>query len=305
MERLHRRNPLIGITIGDPSGIGPEIVIKALKDIDYNNIILYGPKNIWLKYNKDLPYKIITFDYKNFTMGKAGKENGRIAYKALEMAINDALTDKIDTIVTAPLNKYALNYAGYNYSGQTEILREKTKKEPIMVMGCKDKIFVDIFTRHIPLKDVPKNIKKEKIFNDINILSKYFSKIGVLGLNPHAGEDGLVGKEEIKEIIPAIEECFQKGIDVKGPIPADTVVWDINKYDLLIAMYHDQGTIIVKSLCGIKTINISFNLPFLRVSPGHGTAYDIAGKNIADHTSMKEAILYAIDYTENTEENRE
>ncbi len=294
MEGLYRDNIRIGITIGDPAGCGPYIIKDALKEFEENNIILYGPKEILESYGD---YAIVQVKYGDFPVGKPSTESGRIAYESLVYAIEDALNGKIDAIVTAPVSKESLFMAGYNYSGQTEILKDKTDTDPIMVMGNRSIIEIAFYTRHIPLKDVPNYVKKERLIKFFKQLFVFYDKIKIMGLNPHAGENGNIGREEVDEIIPAIEEMKKNNYNIEGVFAADTVSWREKEKCVWVAMYHDQGAIISKDMCGYKTLNISVGLPFLRVSPGHGTAFDkVSRGSSVDSTSMKEAVKFAFEW---------
>jgi 4-hydroxythreonine-4-phosphate dehydrogenase len=328
LKNIRKLNNLkkIAITIGDPAGIGPEIIIKALNssNIDLEKFILIGNKDIFLKtaletgqpLDKKIEIIDIPCDLTKIHAGKTGVEGGRLSFLALEQACKMALDNKISAIVTAPLSKKSMNIAGYNYSGQTEVLQN--------YLGAKDGIHskaemlfvandfrVLLLTRHLSLSKVSEALTKEKIIESIRILHSSLLKnfkvnkptLAICGLNPHAGEDGLLGEEENKVIIPALMELKQKyRIMMDGPFPADTMWIKASKpyienkpqpYDAYIACYHDQGLIPVKLLAMDATVNTTINLPVIRTSPSHGTAFDIAGKNIANPESMKSAIKLA------------
>jgi len=291
----------VAISIGDLNGIGIEIALKSHNEIKKEIKPIYCINKTMLnKASKLLNLKIP----KNFEIcevkgefeikpGIIDKESGKYSYKSFLKAIELAKDKKVDAITTLPISKEAWNKANIKYKGHTEVLRDIFKKDAIMMLGCK-KMYVGLFTEHIPLKEVTKKIKKEKLikfFLDFYNSTK-FNNIKVLALNPHAGDGGVLGDEEIKEIIPAINQANQilKKEIFKGPIVPDTAF--TSKKGVFIAMYHDQGLIPLKALYFDESINISLNLPILRTSVDHGTAFDIAYKNKANTKSYKNAIEY-------------
>jgi 4-hydroxythreonine-4-phosphate dehydrogenase len=315
----------IAITIGDPVGIGPEIIIKALNSLpDSSKYLLIGNKDIFAKTAESINVKIpenveiidIPCDLSGINVGQDGIESGRLSFYALKKACELANSKEIRAIVTAPLSKKAINMAGFNFSGQTEILQKylatdrglKNKAEMLFV--SKD-FRVLLLTRHIKLSSVSESLKSDSIIETINALNNSLIKdfkvskprLAICGLNPHAGEDGLIGNEEKETLIPVINELKQKfNIDIEGPFPADTLWVKAAKpylndqkqpYDAYIACYHDQGLIPIKLLAMDSTVNVTINLPVIRTSPAHGTAFDIAGKNIANYSSMLHAIKLA------------
>lgn len=320
-------NPKIAITMGDPAGIGPEIIIKAINSINnFEKYLLIGSKEIFheaaCKLNQPLSEKLeildIPCDISRIKTGESSFESGRSSFLALEKACRLAKDGRIRAIVTAPLSKKAINMAGYNYSGQTEILQEYlgdsgTKAEMLFVAG---NFRVMLLTRHVAIENVPKSLNIDKIVYSLCSLDKFLRKnlkiknlrIAVCGLNPHAGEDGLLGAEEDKIISPALDRLRSEfNIQAEGPFPADTLWTKAVKpyqdnipqpYDCYVACYHDQGLIPVKLLAMDSVVNTTINLSVIRTSPGHGTAYDIAGMNIANHKSMKEAIKLVSDLSE-------
>ncbi len=318
--------PKIVITTGDPNGIGAEITIKALNKLDLpqNKIALISNKKILDYYGKlDKDYEIIEVPYdSDICPGKITKESGEFSFQSVKLACEIG----VEAIVTAPVAKNALYLAGHNFNGQTEILQkylahDKQLAEMLFVAG---NFRVLLLTRHVALKDInlTKNMVVEKILN----LKEFFvKKLGIIepkfalcGFNPHAGEDGILGREEIDILIPAVNELREKGVNITNPLPADTLFIKLAKeyflesqkqnnnilnslpsclpdissscYDCCIANYHDQGLIPIKTVAGDKTVNMTIGLDIIRTSPGHGTAFDIAGKNIADETGMIEAI---------------
>lgn len=315
----------IGITMGDPAGIGPEITLKALtSNYEFkSNYVIYGSYNV-LEYYRNLlslktPLNKISqmSDYRkgainiinvedinmgDFEIGKVSSKCGDAAFKYISAAIKDAIERNIKAVVTGPINKEALQLSGHKFEGHTEIFAKltNTSKYSMMLIGGPLKV-IHVST-HISLKKACENINKERILDVINLANVTLKKMGineptiaVAGLNPHAGESGIFGSEEIDEIIPAIKIAQENGIKVEGPIPADVVFLKAikGKYDIVVAMYHDQGHIPIK-LLGFETgVNITVGLPIVRTSVDHGTAFDIAGKGIADEKSMIEAMKTA------------
>lgn len=325
--------PKIAITMGDPAGVGAEVILKALSlpiIYDHCKPVVFGNTSV-LKHFADL-LKINNFKFHEISnvdkvdsikpdqnniyvykiddslsldkieFGKVSKECGNAAYLYLETATKFALANKIDAITTAPLCKESLRLAGYPFPGHTEILAylTNTKNYAMMFQGGGMKIV--LYTIHIPIADVPKKINAKNIFKLIELTNKEMirfgighPKIAVCGLNPHAGESGVMGKEEEQHIIPAILAAQKKGINAAGPFPADTIFFKAvrKEYDVVIAMYHDQGLIAVKTLDFYKSVNITIGLPIIRTSVDHGTAFDIVGKGVADPSSLIEAIRTA------------
>ncbi len=293
----------VAISIGDLNGIGLEIALKAHDTIkQWVKPIYCINKKMLEKGTKLLNYKIpddfeIAEVEGNFEIkpGTIDANSGEYSYKSFIKAIELAKDKKTDAISTLPINKEAWNKAGIKYKGHTEVLRDIFKKNAIMMLGCED-LYVALFTEHIPLKEVSKKVKKDTLiqfFIDF-YKSTHFEKIGVLGLNPHAGDGGVLGDEEIKEIIPAIiktNEILDKEI-FYGPLVPDIAF--TSKKGKYIAMYHDQGLAPLKALYFEKSINVSLNLPILRTSVDHGTAFDIAYKGIAKTLSYENAIKYIL-----------
>ena len=304
----------IAITLGDPNSISPEITIKSLNflDVPKENVILISNKEV-LKYyadnydlslEKDYLTEEIPYDIKNIEIGKETEYSGEFAFRAIVKACELAQNKCIDGIVTAPVSKNALKLAGHNYSGQTEILEQylaNKNQHAEMVFVCEN-FSVFLLTRHIALRDVPQYINKENIIEKVKYIDACFKKqlninkpkYAICALNPHSGEKGMFGFEEEQEIIPAIENLSRIGFDIQGPFPSDTLfnnayqgLYDYNCY---IAMYHDQGLIPIKLMERSVCVNTTLGLDIIRTSPSHGTAFDIAGKNIANPDSMIEAI---------------
>lgn len=309
----------IAITLGDPNGISPEITVKALNflDLPKEKVILIANSDILKFYEEEYDlylekqYDIIEipFDRKNIKLGEETEEAGEFAFRALVKACELAQNKQVDAIVTAPVSKNALKMAGHNYSGQTEILEQylaNTNQHAEMLFVC-EKFSVYLLTRHIAISDVPQYITKENVSEKIKYLDKYLTKqikieepkYAVCSLNPHGGENGIFGREEINEIIPAIENLRSSGINVDGPFPSDTVFMNAYNgaydYNCYIAMYHDQGLIPIKLMEKSTCVNTTIGLDILRTSPAHGTAFDIAGQNIAIADSMISAIQLALE----------
>lgn len=288
----------IVITTGDPNGIGAEITIKALNKLDLpaEKFALITNKRILDFYGKlDKEYEIIEIPYEaEILPGKITKEAGEFSFQSVKRACEIGAK----AIVTAPVAKNAMYLAGHRFNGQTEILQkylahDNQLAEMLFVAG---NFRVLLLTRHVALKDI--NLTKELVIEKITNLQKFFvEKLGIpkpkfalCGFNPHAGEGGILGREEIDVLIPAAEELRKKGINITNPLPADTLFVKALDYGCCIANYHDQGLIPIKTAAKDKTVNMTIGLDIIRTSPGHGTAFDIAGKNIADETGMIEAI---------------
>lgn len=300
----------IAITTGDITGIGAEITVKALNDLNLNPdkfVIITNRKN-FESFKPDKEYEIINIDYnREVKYGEVSKESGEFSFSCLKTACE--IHPK--AIVTAPVSKEGFHLAGHKFNGQTEVLEhflshDGQRAEMLFVSRGFN---VLLLTRHCALKDIC--VTKELINKKVNRLNKFFKthfgiqnpRFALCSLNPHAGEDGILGREEIETIIPAVEELKEQGIDITKPLPADTLFVDAAKnyykgenapYDCYIAMYHDQGLIPIKTVAGMKAVNMTIGLDIIRTSPSHGTAFDIAGKNIADSTSMEEAIKYVL-----------
>lgn len=298
----------IAITTGDPNGIGAEITIKALNQLDLpeDKIVLISNKNIIKFYgNLNKKYELIEIPYliENIQPGKITKEAGEFSFQSLKKVCDL----KPKAIVTAPVAKNALYLAGHKFNGQTEVLQKYLAHDNQLaeMLFVADNFRVLLLTRHCALKDI--SLTKELVLTKIKNLVKTFQthfkienpKFALCGLNPHSGEDGILGREEIDILIPAVEQLRSMGINITNPLPADTLFVkaakhyynnEKDKYDCYIANYHDQGLIPIKTVAGDNTVNTTIGLDILRTSPGHGTAFDIAGKNIANPNAMIAAI---------------
>lgn len=305
----------IAITTGDPNGIGAEITIKALNKLGLNpdNIVLVSNRKILDFYGKlDKEYEIIEIPFNSeIKVGEVTKESGEFSFQSVKKACEIGAK----AIVTAPVAKNALYLAGHKYNGQTEILQKYLAHNGQLaeMLFLAEDFRVLLLTRHVALKDInlTKDVVVEKVLNLKDFFNQHFGiknpRFALCGFNPHAGEDGILGREEIEILIPAVNELRHKGINITKPLPADTLFVDAARkylattfgkkfettrptYDCYIANYHDQGLIPIKTVAGDKTVNMTIGLDVIRTSPGHGTAFDIAGKNIADETGMIEAI---------------
>jgi len=310
MPTSKSKNKTIGITLGDPLGIGPEIAAKALRLLSVNslaNYVLIGDFEIFKQYLKHIPKNCSFVDLKsNVDLGKIGKastKSAKASYIYLKTAVELIKKNMISSLVTAPVCKETIAQTQKNFVGHTEFLADafKVKKFGMLFVGGDAKTI--LVTRHIPLKQVSKSITTKKVSETLQLANKSLKeqfrinnpKIAVCGLNPHAGEGGAIGKEEIDHIVPAIKQANNCGIAAFGPFAADTLFSPVTAraYDCVVAMYHDQGLIPVKTLAINKLVNFTVGLPFIRTSPAHGTAFNIAGKNKADPSSMIEAIKLA------------
>ncbi len=295
----------VAVSIGDLNGVGIEIALKAHDKIKNFVKPIYCINEKMLKKAAKLLNVKIPEDFEIFEVegefeikpGMVDKNAGKYSFDSFMRAIELAKNKKADAITTLPINKESWQKAGIKYKGHTEVLRDAFKKEAIMMLGC-EKLYVALFTEHIPLKEVASRVKKDKLvrfFIDFYD-STQFENVGVLGLNPHAGDGGVLGDEEINEIIPAIKEA--NGILKKevfyGPLVPDIAF--TKKEGRFIAMYHDQGLAPLKALYFDESINVSLNLPILRTSVDHGTAFDIAYKGLANTKSYENAIKYILNH---------
>jgi 4-hydroxythreonine-4-phosphate dehydrogenase len=330
---------IIAITIGDFNGVGPELALKSASDqsvLKSCTPLLVGPLSVFeyvaKQYKLKLKFERATLaslqtSSKNtipivdiadgigadVNYGTPTKASGRSAGVALERAVELCVQHKVAAMVTSPVSKEALNSAGYNFPGQTEMIALLTRSQSVAMMLISDTMRVGLVTIHTGLKNVATQLSKEKIIEKIAIingsLKKDFRlkkpKLAILALNPHCGENGLIGTEEKDIILPAIVESQAAGILAEGPFPADAFFGNhsYKNFDALVAMYHDQGLIPLKMSSFGKGVNFSAGLKIIRTSPDHGTAYDIAGKNKANLSSMLEAIKLALTISNNRQKN--
>ena len=282
--------PRIGITVGDPAGIGPEIAIKAASDprvLEVCEPRLYGAFGEALK---------------AFTPGRLSADAGRAAYDAIVAAVADARAGTIDAIATAPINKEALALAGLPWKGHTDLLAHLTRAPRVAMMFYAEALRVVLATIHVPIADVPRLLTRELVDGIIDLTAREMPRFGyprprlaLAGLNPHAGEHGVIGGEDEAVLRPAVAAARGRGIDITGPWPGDTVFVRATRgeFDAVIACYHDQGLIPVKLLAFGRAVNVTLGLPIIRTSVDHGTAFDIAGRGVADESSLVEAIRLA------------
>ena len=285
------RLPVIAITAGDPAGIGPEIAVKASRDprvVASCRCVIYGPH--------------ASADLSPFPAGRVDAAAGRAAHDAIVAAVADARAGRVDAIATAPINKAAFAAAGLPWRGHTELLAHLCGVRDVAMMFWSDRLRVVLATVHIPLAEVPRALTHDRLLATLRIAAASLPMFGmasprlaVAGLNPHAGEAGLLGTEDRDTLAPAVEAARQEGIDAIGPLPADTLFVRAvrGEFDVVIAAYHDQGLVPVKLLAFGRAVNVTLGLPIVRTSVDHGTAFDIARKGIADEGSLVEAILLA------------
>jgi len=285
------RLPRIAITVGDPSGIGPEIAVKAFSDPrvrEVAEIVVYGPS---------------TDDaLKAFKTGEVTAESGRVAYETILQAVEDVQAERLDALVTGPINKAAFAAAGLPWKGHTDLLAHLTNAPRVAMMFHSQSLRVVLATVHVPLAEVPQCLTADLLETTIRLAAAELPRFGfpsprlaLAGLNPHAGEGGLLGKEEVERFLPVVAACRSDNIDIIGPLPADTVFVNAvrGQFDAVVACYHDQGLIPAKLVAFGETVNVTLGLPIIRTSVDHGTAFDIAGQGVADSSSMIEAVLLA------------
>ncbi len=321
--------PIIGITMGDPVGIGPEIIVKALAQKEVFACcrpLVFGDTNVLREANRMLSspcnihpvrkseeargtpgmadlIELSHIDLNGFRFGTPKKPYAAPIIRYLETALSYAMDGRIEAMTTCPINKGFLNDAGYPFTGHTEFLAQRTNRAPVVMMLVSPGLKVALVTTDCALRDVPRLITRERIMDTISItdhaLRKSFGipapKLAVASLNPHAGDDGLFGDEEKTAIIPAIDGCKRAGVNVDGPMASDSLFHFAGEgiYDAVVCMYHDQGLIPIKLMGFKKAVNVTLGLPIIRTSVDHGTAYDIAGRGTADPSSLIEAIMLA------------
>jgi 4-hydroxythreonine-4-phosphate dehydrogenase len=327
--------PVIGVTMGDPAGIGPEVVVKALADPAIQRLgrfVVFGMNELmgyaadlaeiepyWWRVQHeaerargDLSQDVVVLDYDEFSLlGQAvhqpTKQGGQASLRFLDDAIAAALRGRdqpghLDALVTAPISKESWHRAGCRFPGHTELLQHRTQAKRVVMMFVSSKLQVALATGHIPLMEIRNRLTIGSVSDPIDLASDHAKRlgvasprVGVCGLNPHASENGRFGEEEQRIIRPAVEMAHNAGINAYGPLPADTLFHEAarGRYDLVVAMYHDQGLISVKLLDFEEAVNVTLGLPIIRTSPDHGTAFDLVGRNRADPSSMKSAIRVA------------
>lgn len=300
------------ISTGDPAGIGPEVTLKALAETELSEsveIVVTGDAGWLSDQAKRLRLPAAKHvepagDASHVEVGKVSAAGGEAAVAAVKRALDLIQAGAADALVTAPISKEAMRAAGYSWPGHTELLADLCGVEDVRMLLLGDRLRVAHVTTHRSLRSAIAAATRERVLRTIEVadeggrlLALERRRIGVAGINPHAGENGLFGDEEIEQIGPAVEAARERGIDAHGPLPADTLFWRAKEgdFDLVVAMYHDQGHIPVKLGGFSDGVNVSLGLPFLRTSVDHGTAFDIAGKGVADWRSMAAAIRLAVD----------
>ncbi|HON18905.1 MAG TPA: 4-hydroxythreonine-4-phosphate dehydrogenase PdxA [Salinivirgaceae bacterium] len=328
------KKPIIGITQGDINGIGYELIIKSLMNPYIYEIctpVVYGSPKVAAYHRKALEINNFSFlsvrdidniqvgkpnlinvldDNVRVELGKPTQESGQASLSALDAAVDDLRIGKIDALVTAPISKKNMQEAGFQFPGHTEYLQNRINATESLMLMVANSLRVAVATGHIPLSQVTKNLSVETIVNKLELLNRSLivdfaitrPHIAILGLNPHAGEQGLLGHEEMEIIIPAINKARDKGIIAVGPFPADGFfgAGHFAKFDAILAMYHDQGLTPFKTI-EPSGVNYTAGLPIVRTSPAHGTAFDITGKNLGNEASFLNAIYLAIDVVKNRE----
>jgi len=329
----------VGISIGDINGIGMEIIIKTLADnriFDYCTPIVYGQTKVASFHRKTLSIHDFNLNViKNagqaihkrpniincweedvkIDLGIDNETGGKYAFLSLEAAVNDLVGGRIDALVTAPINKHNIQNENFHFAGHTEYIQSKANANDSLMFLISEDLKVGVVTGHVPIKEIPLKITKEAILSKLTIMNQCLKddfwiqkpKIAVLGLNPHSGDNGLIGTEELETIIPSIETANEQGIFAFGPYSADGFFANgaYLKFDGVLAMYHDQGLIPFKHIAFYNGVNFTAGLPVVRTSPDHGTGYDIAGKNLASEASFREALFTAVNIVERRRETKE
>lgn len=324
---------IIGISIGDLNGIGPEIILKTFADnrmLQVCTPVLYASSKLISFYRKLLNIQEINLNiirnidglsHRKFNVlqcwdeevplepGVPTKPSGAYALRSLIGTVEDLKKNKIDGLVTAPIHKQNMQSEQFNFPGHTEFLAKEFNTENYLMFMISENVRVAVVSGHVPLQQAPSQITFENILSKLRVMQQSLirdfqirkPRIAVLGLNPHAGEQGLLGKEEDTFIIPAVKKAFEQGILAYGPYPADGFFGSsaITSFDAVLAMYHDQGLVPFKTLSFGQGVNYTAGLPIVRTSPDHGTAFDLAGKNKASENSFRHAVYAATDIIEN------
>ncbi|MDD3566798.1 MAG: 4-hydroxythreonine-4-phosphate dehydrogenase PdxA [Bacteroidales bacterium] len=330
---------VVGITQGDINGIGYEVIIKTLSDNRVNDFcvpVVYGSPKVAAYHRKAINMENFNFnqikdisevnsrkpniincmdDNVRVELGKTTEIAGEGSVRSIEAAIADLKAGKIDVLLTSPINKQNVQSSTFSFPGHTEYLASTFDTQEVLMLLVSDIMRVGVVTGHIPLSEVPKSISQELIVKKLRLLNNSLVKdfgirkprIAVLGLNPHAGDAGVLGTEELEVIIPAIKQANEEGIVAVGPYPADGFFGadNFSKFDAILAMYHDQGLIPFKSLAFDTGVNYTAGLPVVRTSPAHGTAFEIAGQGKASENSFRNALFLAIDIHKNRREYEE
>jgi 4-hydroxythreonine-4-phosphate dehydrogenase len=330
---MEKKTIIAGISHGDINGIGYEIIIKALMDSNMNDLcvpVVYGSPKVAAYHRKAL--NITNFSFNNIRfpeeanpkranlinclddsvrveLGKSTEQGGESAFRSLERAVNDLKSGKLDVLITAPIDKFNIQSDNFRFNGHTEYLKSQAGAGDVLMFMISENARVGVVTGHLPLKQVPEIITIDLILSKLRLMNQSLiidfgirrPQIAVLGLNPHAGDNSLLGKEEAEVILPAIELAEKENMLVFGPFPADGFFGSgsFTKFDGILAMYHDQGLIPFKALSFDTGVNFTAGLPFIRTSPAHGTAFELAGKGEASESSFRHAIYLACDIFRN------
>ncbi|MBC7744937.1 MAG: 4-hydroxythreonine-4-phosphate dehydrogenase PdxA [Flavobacterium sp.] len=329
----------VGISIGDINGIGMEVIIKTLADtriLEYCTPIVYGHSKVASFHRKTLALPEFSFNVINnvsqahekkpnmincweedvvIELGHTTELGGKYAFISLEKAMEDLLSGSIDALVTGPINKHNIQNDNFQFAGHTEYIQNRTNSSDSLMFLISEDLRVGVVTGHIPVSEISQKITIENIVSKLNLINQSLKKdfwvqkpkIAVLGLNPHAGDNGLIGSEELEIIIPAIAQANAQGIFALGPYSADGFFANntFAQFDAVLAMYHDQGLIPFKQISFHNGVNFTAGLPVVRTSPDHGTGYDIAGKNLASEHSFREALFSAVNIVERRRESAE
>lgn len=329
----------VGITHGDINGISYEIILKALQDqriFDLFTPVVYGHSKVAAYYRNSVNLPEFNFNLVKspeqanpkkpnlinimegevkIEMGKPSKAAGELAVRSLDLAAKDLKQGKLDVIVTAPINKHSIQSDDFHFPGHTEFFAERFETNDYLMLMVSDQLRIGVVTAHLPLREVPSKLSAELLESKIRVLNdgliRDFNirkpRIAVMGLNPHAGEDGLLGSEENEIMIPVINKLSEENILVYGPFPADGFFGTdaYTKFDGILAMYHDQGLIPFKSLSFKNGVNYTMGLPIVRTSPAHGTAFELVGKNMASPDPLRAAMYLAVDIFRNRKTNKE
>lgn len=327
----------VGITMGDINGIGPEILIKAFHDPRLREVcvpVIYGSSRVINIYRKIL--KINKFHYivvnkakqaqyrklnviecgpdmDRIDVGKPSEMGGKAAFMAIKRALEDAKHRELDVLVTMPVDKATFQMQDESFVGHTELLTKAFGIHESLMLMVSDELRIGVVTNHLPIRNISRNLSTKKIVQKVTIMDKTLKQdfsiqrpiIALLGLNPHAGDQGLIGREEQEVILPAVQSLQKSGILVQGPFPADGFFGSLayRKFDGVMAMYHDQGLVPFKLISGYAGVNFTAGIPFIRTSPDHGVAYDIAGKDLANTESFLKSLYLAIDVFRTRESN--
>jgi 4-hydroxythreonine-4-phosphate dehydrogenase len=330
---------ILGITQGDINGISYEVIMKTLADnriFDICTPVVYGSPKVAAYHRKALDLENFSFnsirtvdeaiarraniincidDSARVELGKSTQYAGEASLQALEVAVKDLEDGKLDVIVTAPINKANIKSDKFNFNGHTEFFETRFNAQGVLMLMVNDLMRIGVVTSHVPVAKVTEYITRDTILSKLRIINYSMltdfairrPRIAVLGLNPHAGDEGVIGDEEQKEIIPAINEAQNEGIMAFGPFPADGFfgAGTFSKFDAILAMYHDQGLVPFKALTTEGGVNYTAGLPVVRTSPAHGTAYDITGKNLASADSFRKAVYMAVEIFKNRMQYRD